>query len=78
MSSRTSYIQNGDYCVLFITSLYCIEAMKPKINVYINILVFNYMFTFLWKFLYDIMILKSPPIYHLSQHIIGIFPRGSL
>ena len=32
------------------------------------------MHLFLWKFLYDIMLFKSPPVHHPCQHITGIFP----
>ena len=47
--------------------------------------VFNYtgylkikMLTFLWEFLYDIIILKSSAVHHPNQQICKIFLRGSL
>ena len=36
------------------------------------------MLTFLWEFLYDIMILKSLSVHHLCQNIIKIFSMWSL
>ena len=45
----------------------------PEIYIYIK-RVFKKMLTFLWEFLFDIMILKSLAVHSPCQHIIGVFP----